>query len=193
MTDLLQVFVIRKKSVRCRRGFALKQVVQLAKFELDHTIDSMSDFAARAKKIAKKLKQTIASRPPKKPNRQPLERRSARTRGPRRRRRRRQGVAADASQQRPVCQPTRWLRRLTSYRPLILREPPPFRFGSAPDALKCISSCVTRWRLKDVHIDAPLILPARLDLRGGFFVFSPRFQGAYGRVSSLQLWTAVIG
>lgn len=40
--------------------------MQADKSLLEHMIDSMSDFAVRAKKTAKKVKRTMAGRPPKK-------------------------------------------------------------------------------------------------------------------------------
>ena len=40
--------------------------MQADKSLLEHMIDSMSDFTARAKKTAKKVKRTMAGRPPKK-------------------------------------------------------------------------------------------------------------------------------
>ena len=40
--------------------------MQADKSLLDHMLDSMSDLAVRAKKTAKKVKRTMAGRPPKK-------------------------------------------------------------------------------------------------------------------------------
>ena len=71
--------------------------MQADKSVLDHMTGLMAEFTTRAKKTAKKVKRAMLAGRPRKPNHQPVERRSAGRKAPRRLRRRRPSVAADAS------------------------------------------------------------------------------------------------